>query len=81
MTQDELGSGRSVQTHYWTSGVSRENTCVGVQTRVGENSGWSLIPAGLGAVTIKPLLPLAHVNTTEMNEEFGCVTRVSFLQR
>ena len=83
MTRDELGSGRSVQTHYWTSGVSRGNTCVDVQTGggVGENSGWSLLPAGLAAVTIQPLLPLAHVNTAEMNEDFGCVTRVSFLQR
>ena len=83
MTRDELGSGRSVQTHYWTTGVSRGITCVGVQTgvRVGENSGWSLLPAGLAAVTIQPLLPLAHVNTAEMNEDFGCVSRVSFLQR
>ena len=28
---------------------------------MGENSGWSLLPADLVSVTIKPLLPLAHV--------------------
>lgn len=47
----------------------------------GENSGWSLLAAGLVAVTIEPLLPSAQVNTAERNEEFGCATRVSFLQR
>lgn len=81
MTQGELGAGGSVWAHHQTSGLSPGNTCTGVWAGMGEKAHWSLLPAELAPGDVKPLLPLAHVDTPELNEELDGVVRDSLLPR
>lgn len=64
------GTEGSVQSHYWTGGGG-ENTCV--QASGHEDGGrllsGSCLPAELARTNIKPLLPLARANATDVSEK------------